>query len=114
MKAQTLPGLLALPLLAPRDLSAPLAWRSGRAISGAQFIGEALALAQQLPAAGRPINLCQDRYLFALGMAAALMRGQTSLLDSAVPTFERQPRFPLPASRVEATRDVLPWRRKAP
>ena len=91
MKAQTLPGLLALPLLAPRDLSAPLAWRSGRAISGAQFIGEALALAQQLPAAGRPINLCQDRYLFALGMAAALMRGQTSLLPpNALPETLRQ------------------------
>lgn len=32
----------------------------------------------------------------------------------AVPTFERQPRFPLPASRVEATRDIAPWRRKVP
>jgi hypothetical protein len=67
LKAQSATDVCwTLPLLAPRDLSAPLAWRSGRAISGAQFIGEALALAQQLPAAGRPINLCQDRYLFAL------------------------------------------------
>jgi len=83
--------LALLPLLGPRDLAAPLAWRSGQAISGAQFIGEAQALAQQLPATGRPINLCQDRYLFALGLAAALLRGQTSLLPpNALPETLRQ------------------------
>jgi 3-hydroxymyristoyl/3-hydroxydecanoyl-(acyl carrier protein) dehydratase len=70
----------ALPLLAPRDLAAPLAWRRGVAVSGAQFLGHALALAQRLPAQGQPINLCQDRYHFALGLAAALLRGQTSLM----------------------------------
>ncbi len=80
-----------LPLLAPRDLAAPLAWRQGLAISAAQFIGEALALAAQLPAMGRPINLCQDRYLFALGLAAALLRGQTSLMPpNALPETLRQ------------------------
>ncbi len=69
-----------LPLLGPRELGAPLAWRHGQPISGAQFLGEAQALAEQLPDAGRPVNLCQDRYLFALGLAAALLRGQTSLM----------------------------------
>jgi 3-hydroxymyristoyl/3-hydroxydecanoyl-(acyl carrier protein) dehydratase len=69
------------PLLLTTDLSAPLAWRHGQAISGGQFIAEAQALAEQLPAgAGRPINLCQDRYHFALGLAAALLRGHTSLM----------------------------------
>jgi acyl-coenzyme A synthetase/AMP-(fatty) acid ligase len=70
----------ALPLLAPRDLAAPLAWRQGTVVSAAQFLGEAAVLATQLPARGRPINLCQDRYRFALGLAAALLRGQTSLM----------------------------------
>ncbi len=69
-----------LPLLAARDLDAPLAWRRGAPVSAAQFLGEATVLAEQLPARGRPINLCQDRYRFALGLAAALLRGQTSLM----------------------------------
>jgi 3-hydroxymyristoyl/3-hydroxydecanoyl-(acyl carrier protein) dehydratase len=69
-----------LPLLSPRDLLAPLAWRHGQPISAGHFIAEAQALAERLPARGRPINLCQDRYHFALGLAAALLRGQTSLM----------------------------------
>jgi acyl-CoA synthetase (AMP-forming)/AMP-acid ligase II len=69
------------PLLLTTDLAAPLAWRQGQAISAGQFIAEAQALAEQLPSgAGRPINLCQDRYHFALGLAAALLRGHTSLM----------------------------------
>ena len=69
----------SLPLLASRDLAQPLAWRGGKSISGAQFIAEAQLLARELPA-GDPVNLCQDRYHFALGLAAALLRGQTSLM----------------------------------
>jgi acyl-coenzyme A synthetase/AMP-(fatty) acid ligase/3-hydroxymyristoyl/3-hydroxydecanoyl-(acyl carrier protein) dehydratase len=69
-----------LPLLARRDLSAPLLWRRGEAMSAGAFIAQALALAERLPARGRPVNLCQDRGHFALALAAALLRGQTSLL----------------------------------
>ena len=69
-----------MPLLAATDLAAALAWRGGAAISAGQFIAEAAALAERLPASGRPLNLCQDRYHFALGLAAALQRGQTSLM----------------------------------
>ncbi len=68
-----------LPLLQARDLAEPLAWSRGQPISAGQFIAEAQALAAQLPE-GRPVNLCQDRVLFALGLAAALIRGQTSLM----------------------------------
>lgn len=86
-----LPLPLPLPLLAPREPSAPLAWRHGVAISAAQFIGEAQALAATLPAHGRPVNLCQDRYHFALALAAALLRGQTSLMPpNALPDTLRQ------------------------
>jgi acyl-CoA synthetase (AMP-forming)/AMP-acid ligase II len=70
----------ALPLLTARDLDAPLAWRAGVPISARRFLVEASALAETLPARGRPVNLCQDRYHFALGLAAALLRGQTSLM----------------------------------
>ena len=79
-----------LPLLGPRDLAAPLCWRAGQSISAAQFIAEAAVLARELPA-GRPVNLCQDRYHFALGLAAALLRGQTSLMPpNALPETLRQ------------------------
>ena len=70
---------LPLPMIAARDLAAPLAWRAGQPVSTAQFVAEAEPLAERLPA-GRPVNLCQDRYHFALGLAAALLRGQTSLM----------------------------------
>ena len=86
-----LPLLPQLPLLLARDLRAPLAWRHGLAISAGQFIAEAQSLAAQMPAQGRPLNLCQDRYHFALGLAAALLRGQTSLLPpNALPETLRQ------------------------
>ncbi len=69
-----------LPLVAPRDPSAPLAWREGAPIAAARFLADAQALAATLPSDGVPVNLCVDRYRFALGLAAALLRGQTSLL----------------------------------
>jgi acyl-coenzyme A synthetase/AMP-(fatty) acid ligase len=69
-----------LPLLAERDLALPLAWRDGQPISAAQFLAEAAALAEQLPAQGQAVNLCQDRYHFALALVAAALRGHVSLL----------------------------------
>jgi acyl-CoA synthetase (AMP-forming)/AMP-acid ligase II len=69
-----------LPLLAPRDPDAPLAWRHGRPVSAREFLADVARLAPQLPEGGPAVNLCTDRYAFALGLAAALVRGQTSLL----------------------------------
>jgi len=84
-------GRRSLPLLAERDLAAPLAWRAGRAVSGHAFLAAAARLAEQLPADGRAINLCQDRLHFALGLAAALQRGHASLMPpNALPTTLRQ------------------------
>ena len=73
-------GHTALPLLAPRDLDAPLAWRSGVPVSARRFLADVQRLAATLPDAGPAINLCADRYAFAVGLAAALLRGQASLL----------------------------------
>jgi hypothetical protein len=80
-----------LPLLGARDLDRPLAWQGGRPISAGTFIAEAQALAEQLPARGPAVNLCQDRYRFALGLAAALLRGHTSLMPpNALPDTLRR------------------------
>lgn len=69
-----------LPLLAERDLDAPLAWRAGRPVSGREFLADVAQFAPQLPAEGPAINLCVDRYAFAVGLGAALSRGHASLL----------------------------------
>ena len=69
----------ALPLLAA-EREACVAWRAGAPVSAAQFLADARRLAELLPAQGQPINLCGDRYLFAVGLAAALLRGQTTLM----------------------------------
>ncbi|RZL65143.1 MAG: CoA ligase [Variovorax sp.] len=69
-----------LPLLADRDLDAPLAWRAGKPVSGREFLADVAQFAPQLPAEGPAINLCVDRYAFAVGLAAALSRGHASLL----------------------------------
>ena len=84
-------------LLGARDLAAPIAWRAGAAISAGRFIAEAAALADRLPAQGQPVNLCKDRYHFALGLAAALLRGQTSLMPpNALPQTLASLRAPYP------------------
>ncbi|MFO1327043.1 MAG: AMP-binding protein [Rubrivivax sp.] len=82
---------MTLPLLGPRDLAAPLAWVGGQPISGERFVAEAAALAATLPAQGPAVNLCQDRYRFALGLAAALQRGHASLMPpNALPETLRR------------------------
>jgi acyl-coenzyme A synthetase/AMP-(fatty) acid ligase len=70
----------ALPLLAGGDAGRVIAWRGGEPVSAAQFLADAAAQAAVLPASGPAVNLCGDRYRFAVGLAAALVRGHTSLL----------------------------------
>jgi acyl-coenzyme A synthetase/AMP-(fatty) acid ligase len=56
------------------------AWRRGKPISQARFLRDVAALAARLPASGHVLNVCADRYRFAVGLAAALVRNQISLL----------------------------------
>jgi acyl-coenzyme A synthetase/AMP-(fatty) acid ligase len=87
----------AAPLLALRELDAPLAWRAGVPVSAAQFLADAAAQAELLPAGAALVNLCTDRYRFAVGLAAALMRGQTSLFPpNALPDTLARLRGPYP------------------
>ena len=46
----------------------------------ATFLGDVAALAARLPRRGHVVNLCRDRYRFAVGFAAALSRRQINLL----------------------------------
>lgn len=68
-----------LPLV-DRPGDAVIAHRDGRGIPVAEFLAQASALAERLPARGHAINLCSDRYCFAVGFAAVMIAGQTNLL----------------------------------
>jgi acyl-coenzyme A synthetase/AMP-(fatty) acid ligase len=67
-------------LLCAGDLRTPLAWHDGEPISRLQYLADAGALAERLPGSGAMLNLSGDRYGFAVGLGAALLRGHTSLL----------------------------------
>ena len=69
-----------LPLISGFAAGAVFAWRDGAAISTQRFLRDAARLAVLLPARGHVLNLCADRYHFAVGFAAALLREQVSLL----------------------------------
>jgi acyl-coenzyme A synthetase/AMP-(fatty) acid ligase len=51
-------------------------------ITATNFLGMAHQLAKELPTGEYVANLCHDRLHFTLGLAAALLRGQVSLLTS--------------------------------
>ncbi|MBI5430981.1 MAG: AMP-binding protein [Nitrosomonadales bacterium] len=70
----------SIPLLRHKAHGATFAWRGGNAVSAARFVAEAGALAARLPEQKYVLNLCADRYRFAVGFSAAMLRGQISLL----------------------------------
>jgi acyl-coenzyme A synthetase/AMP-(fatty) acid ligase len=87
---------------------AVFAWRDGTPLSRSQYIADAAALAARLPPIGTMLNLSLDRYRFAVGLGAALLRGQTSLLppNHTAHTVERlRARFPSVYALVEGDDD---------
>lgn len=68
-----------------------LAWRQGRPVTAAQFLADVRRLAAALPDGRHVLNACADRYGFAVGIAAALVTGRTSLLPPTLtPEMVRQ------------------------
>ena len=51
-----------------------------RAVDRETFLAQVRRLAEDLPEAPFAINLCEDRYVFMTALAAAMIRGQTTLL----------------------------------
>ncbi len=72
--------MAAIPLIYYGKLDSVLAYRGGRPVSASQFLHDVAHLAKSLPEKSHILNLCADRYLFAVGFAAALLRKQVSLL----------------------------------
>lgn len=69
-----------LPLISHSSLDSTVAWHKNAAITAGQFLADAAALAQALPANRHILNVCRDRYHFAVGFAAALISNKVSLL----------------------------------
>jgi acyl-coenzyme A synthetase/AMP-(fatty) acid ligase len=72
-----------LPLVSGLDLDDVLAWRSQGRVRVREFLAEAQRVARALPAAPWVINLCEDRYHFAVVFAACLLTDKTSLQPSS-------------------------------
>ncbi len=71
--------MAAIPLIRHHDPASVFAWRAGEPVSAAHFLRDVAQLARSLPPKRHILNLCSDRYRFAVGFAAALSRGQISL-----------------------------------
>ena len=69
-----------LPLLETPSLDAPVAMYRRAFVSARQFIAQADALAAAFPATEHVVNLCENRFHFALAWAAACLREQLTLL----------------------------------
>lgn len=72
--------MTAHPLIWADDLDAPLARCGGRSVSRRQYLADVSALAARLPEAGPMLNITTDRYRFAVGLGAAMLRGQSNLM----------------------------------
>jgi acyl-coenzyme A synthetase/AMP-(fatty) acid ligase len=72
------------PLLTHASLDAVVAYRDGKPVSVARFLADVARLAALFPPRRHVLNLCGDRYRFAVGLAAALLSDRLSLLPSSV------------------------------
>ncbi len=90
-----------LPLL-DRPLDAVLFHTEAGGIAGAAFLGDVQAVAAALPAGRYVLNVCRDRYAFTVAFAAAMVRGQISLLGGQGELSDVVVAYDDPALRPEA------------
>ena len=68
------------PLIRCQPGDSILGWNDGKHVSVDQFLADTFSLSQNLPNATRILNLCDNRYRFLVGFAAALIKRQTNIL----------------------------------
>ena len=80
--------MAVFPLIVHGKRDSVFAYRGGLPVRVSQFLRDVENLALALPDQRYILNLCADRYRFAVGFSAALLRGQTSLLPpNYTPSF---------------------------
>ncbi|MFN0304291.1 MAG: AMP-binding protein [Burkholderiales bacterium] len=67
-------------LIGHTDLGAAVAYRADGPVSAQTFLRDAAGLARALPTDKDVLNLCEDRYRFAVTFAAVALAGRTNLL----------------------------------
>lgn len=72
----------AMVKLTTRPDAAVLFRRPGGVVTAAEFVAAARGMAARMPPGGHLINLCRDRYHFAVGFAAAVLAGRVSLMTA--------------------------------
>jgi acyl-coenzyme A synthetase/AMP-(fatty) acid ligase len=72
--------MAAVPFLSHRGPDEVVAFRGRRTVRVSEFLCDVLRVAESLPVRSHLVNLCGDRYRFVVGLGAALVRGQVSLL----------------------------------
>ena len=96
-------------LIGHRDPGAIAAWRRGEAVTAGRLLADVQRAAAGLPDRGHVLNLCADRYLFAVALLAALSRGQTTLLPPvATPALVRAMRDFAPDAYYVSDDDTTP------
>jgi acyl-coenzyme A synthetase/AMP-(fatty) acid ligase len=117
------------PLLLNYRPETPIGYRRGAVVTVARFLQEVAALAAVMPDRPYVANLCRDRIHFAVGLAAAMLRGQITLLppnetlgllqhlagaypeyyclaDEIVPAAPRLLRYPCEAPATDAVPEI--------
>ncbi len=77
-----------LPLLPDAPAAQVIAYRNANPVSRAEFLREVTELAARLPSTGHVLNLCKDRYWFAVALFAAISRGMLSVLPNSTAAGE--------------------------
>ena len=73
------------------DAADAVAYSGAQPVTAARFLADVERVAEQLPARSYLVNLCMDRYRFAVGLIASLVRGQVNLLPpNQTPEMLRQ------------------------
>ena len=72
--------MICIPLVRGYGPRSVFAYREGRAVGIEEFLRDVWQLAAELPERRHVFNRCADRYRFAVGFSAALLRRQVSLL----------------------------------
>ena len=72
--------MAGVPFLSHRSPDDVVAFRGRCTVRVSEFLSDLRRVAARLPARSHLVSFCNDRYRFAVGLGAALVRGQVSLL----------------------------------
>lgn len=76
--------MITLPLLPESNMDSIVAYRGASPVTRTEFLRDVLALATKIPDTDHILNLCKDRYWFAVTLFAGISRGILSVLPNSI------------------------------